>query len=114
MKSFIRSMCCMFLLGIFSVQAATKNDFADKESIEKNKKVNAKCHVTLVDGSEAVIFWRTQPKKISTLVNNIVGQKVGTHKSLEKIKIYRAFQCVLDGEDFSSFQARTIDEKTAR
>lgn len=114
MKNFIISTCCMFLLGIFSVHAAMKNDVGGEKTIEKIKKVNAKCHVTLLDGSETVIFWRTQPKKLSKLVNNIVGQKVATHKSLEKMKIYKAFQCVLDGDDFTSFQARSIDEKTPR
>jgi hypothetical protein len=114
MKNFIRSMCCIFLLGIFSVQAATTNDVADKETIKKNKKVNAKCHVTLVDGSEAIIFWKIQPEKLSELNNTVVGKRISTQKSLKKIKVYRAFQCVLDGDDFTSPRARSLDEKTPR
>jgi hypothetical protein len=114
MKNFILSVLCMFLFSTFSVKALMANDEESKKAREEHKKVDAKCHVTLVDGSEAVIMWRTQPKKLSKLVNSVVGQKVATHKSLEKIKIYKAFQCVLDGDDFTSFQARSIDEKTPR
>lgn len=114
MKNFIILTYCMFLFSLFSVQAAMPNEESGKKAIEENKKVNAKCHVTLVDGSEAIIFWKTQPKKLSKLANNVAGKRVSTQKSLKKIKVYRAFQCVLDEDDFTSPRARSLDEKTPR
>lgn len=114
MKSFIISIYCTFLVSIFSVQAAIPNEGSEKKTIEKNKKVNAKCHVSLIDGSEAIIFYRIQSDKFPKLANKIVGKRVLTQKSIEKIKIYRTYECVLDEDNFTSTNSQSLDKKTER
>ena len=90
------------------------NDLEAKTSTKQDKKVKAKCHVVLVGGNEAIKFWRIQPSQLSKLPNQVEGKKVSTHKSLDKIKVYRAFECVLEGNDFTSLKARTLDQNTPR
>jgi hypothetical protein len=114
MKNFIISTCWITILFVFSVQAATSSGERDIKANEKNKKISAKCHVVLIDGSEVVIFNRVQSDKLNKLARKVEGKKVSTPKSLDKIQVYRAFQCVLADEDFTNPKARAIDEKTAR
>ena len=114
MKNLIISTCCVLILSIFSAQAAMLSEGSNNKNIEKNKKVNAKCHVVLVDGSEAIIFYRIKAEKFSKLTNKIVGKRVLTQKSTKKIKVYRAYECVLDKEDFTSQKSQSLDKKTER
>ncbi len=114
MNNFIISICCIFIFSVFSVQGAVPSAGSDIETAKENKKISAKCHVALIDGSEVIIFSRIQADKLQKLAGKVVGKKVLTAKSLDKIKVYRAFQCVLADDDFTSLKARTLDEKTAR
>lgn len=114
MKNFIISTCCVLIFSIFSVQAAMPNEGSDSKNIEKNKKVNAKCHVVLVDGSEAIIFYRIKVEKFSKLANKIVGKRVLTQKSTQKVKVYQAYECVLKEDDFTSPNSQFLDKKTER
>ena len=102
------------MFSIFSVQGAMPKEANDNQNIENNKKVNAKCHVVLVDGSEAIIFYRIKAEKFSKLTNKIVGKRVLTQKSTKKIKVYRAYECVLDKDDFTSPNSQSLDKKTER
>lgn len=82
--------------------------------IKETNKVSVKCHVLLVDGNEAISLWSIQLKKLNKLKDNIVGKKVHTAKSKHKVKISKAFQCVLDDDDFQSSIARFLDSQTPR
>lgn len=114
MKNHIVLMSCAFLLVLLSTQAARGKEVKTFSEEDASKKVNAKCHVSLIDGTEAIVFWRTQHKHISKLSNRIVGKKTLTQKSLEKIKIYRAFECVLEEDEFTKLKAQSLDDKTPR
>ena len=114
MKGFRVSISCFLLLAIFSVQAAQSVKPTEESVRGNNKKVNAKCHVALIDGSEVIQFWLTKPEVISKLANHIVGKKVMKKKSLDKIKIYKAYECVLEGHEFTSLKAQALDKKTPR
>ncbi|WP_033082737.1 TapY2 family type IVa secretion system protein [Colwellia psychrerythraea] len=114
MKNLIISTCCVCLFVLFSAQAVVPGEDSNAKSSEKNKKVTAKCHVTLVDGTEAIIFRLTQPRRLSELAHNMSGKRVSTQKSLERIKVYRSYQCVLEGDEFTSLKAKTLDKKTPR
>lgn len=111
MKELIILITCLFMLIVFSSQA---ENITNKKEQENLKQVSAKCHVTLIDGSEVITFWRIKPKSLVKLTNKVVGKKVSTQKSVEKIKVYRAFQCVLEDDDFTSLKARKLDENTPR
>jgi len=112
MKNFIISTCCIYILSVFSAQGAVSNE--GRDTATENKKVSAKCHVSLIDGSEVIIFNRVQLDKLNNLARKVEGKRVSTPKSLDKIKVYRAFQCVLADDDFTNSKAQAIDEKTAR
>lgn len=114
MNKLIISSYCIFIIAIFSMPAAIANESGEKEAIENNIKVNAKCHVALIDGSDSIIFYRIHSDKFHKLEGKIVGKKVLTQKSPEKIKIYRAFECVLDKDDFTQSNSKLLDKKTER
>jgi hypothetical protein len=114
MKGFRVSISCFLLLAIFSVQAVKPVIPVDERGGGNNKKVNAKCHVALIDGNEIIQFWLTKPERLSKLANYIVGKKVMKQKSLEKVKIYKAYECVLEGHEFTSLKAQSLDKKTPR
>lgn len=114
MKKVILSICCVSIFSIFSVQAVMQNKGVDKKANEKNKIVNAKCHVALVDGSEAIIFYRLQSEHFSKLTKKIVGKKVLTQESIKKIKVYKAYECVLEQDSFTKASTQSLDKKTER
>ena len=104
----------IFYVLLFSFSSAQAVDTEVKESSDINEKIDVKCHVALIDGSEAIIFQRIQQDNLVTLSKRIVGERVLTQKSIEEIKIYRAYQCILTEESFTSFKAQTLDKKTPR
>jgi hypothetical protein len=114
MKNLMVLMCCTFLFFVFSSQVAMSNETGKKRNTEKNKQVNAKCHVSLINGNEDILLYRIKAKKYPKLSENIVGKKVTTSTSNKKIKIYKVHQCVLDDEAFSHSRAKLLDEKTMR
>lgn len=79
-----------------------------------NSKVAIKCHVLLVGGKEVISLWSVQQKKLQKLKDNIVGKKIRTPKSKQKIEIYQAYECVLEDDEFKSSKARLLDSKTPR
>ncbi len=79
-----------------------------------NSKVSAKCHVLLVGGNEIISLWYIQQKQLKKLKDNIVGKKVLPQQSIQRIKIYQAFECVLEDDTFQSGKARLLDSQTPR
>jgi hypothetical protein len=114
MKKITLSVYCLFIVITFSAQAALQTKEDDKRAVEKNKTVNAKCHVSLVDGSEAIIFYRLKSDDFPRLSKKIVGKKVLTQKSINKIKVYQVFECVLDQNEFTNSNSKSLDKKTER
>jgi len=114
MNGFRVSISCILLLALFSVQAAKPVDTVDKKAGASNKKVDAKCHIALIDGNEVIQFWQTKSEGLSKLANHIVGKKVTKQKSLDKVKIYKVYECVLESDKFTSLKAQSLDKKTPR
>jgi len=104
----------MFLFSVFSTQAVKPDAGSDKGAITKNIWITAKCHVALIDGSEAIIFHHIKSKNFHKLKSSVAGQKVLTQKSPKKIKVYKASECVMDEDDFISVKAQALDKKTER
>lgn len=84
---------------------------ADKS---ENVKVAVKCHVLLVGGKEMISFWSIQQNQLKKLKDNIIGKKTLPLESKHRIKIYQAFECVLEDDEFNSSKARLLDSKTPR
>lgn len=80
----------------------------------KNNKISAKCHVLLVGGNEIISLWSIQQKQLKKLKDNIIGKKILPQQSIQRIKIYQAFECVLEEDTFQSSKARLLDSKTPR
>jgi len=114
MKIFSVSISCVILLALFSVQAAKPVKTVEEPGGDSNKKVNAKCHVELVGGSEIIQFWHIKSEGLSKLAKHIVGKKVTKQKSKDKVKIYKAYECVLERDKFTSLKAQSLDKKTPR
>ncbi|TMM45923.1 TapY2 family type IVa secretion system protein [Colwellia ponticola] len=114
MKTIIIVVACFFTFTFFASQAAIPNTTTDKNLAKAANKVNAKCHVALINGHEAIVFYRLNVKKFSRLTDNIVGKKVLTQESNKKIKIYRVYECVLETDNFTEQKSRLLDAKTLR
>jgi len=114
MKIFSVSISCVILLALFSVQAASPVKAVEERGGASNKNVNAKCHVALVDGKEIIQFWNIKSKDLSKLAKHIAGKKVTKQKSQDKVKIYKAYECVLERDNFTSLKAQSLDKKTPR
>lgn len=87
-----------------------------KASEKKDKKVDAKCFVELVGGGEIVSFWYVPQNKVANLSKSITGHKVmvPSPQSKQKVKIYKAHECVLLKDDFTGSRAKMVDAETAR
>ena len=83
-------------------------------SASDNNKVNIKCYVSLVNGNEIISFWSVSQNKMQKLKDNIIGKKVQPVNSKKKVKIYKAYECVLEDNTFESSKARLLDNKTPR
>lgn len=109
----ISNICISLLLTYFSIPSLATNNNPKSQS-KAIEKLDAKCHVALINGNEAIVFWRTTPEKLAKLASDIIGNKASTPKLKDKVRIYRAYECVLEKEEFSTLKARTLDDKTPR
>ena len=101
------SIFCLLCFAQTTNVVAAKYDEKDKE----NKLITAKCHVLLVDGNESIYFSRLPYNRFKSLSKWVVGKKVLPEKSMEKVKVYNAFQCVLKEDEFSDVKAQLLDKK---
>ena len=88
----------------------------NKTAPVSEKAVDVKCFVELVGGGETISLWKIQPSLLKKFTHQIVGQKIllrtnnGKTSSNTKSTVYRAKQCVLETDEFSSSRARALDE----
>ncbi len=108
MNTFVKVIPLSAVLLVFSANIEAKT------SVKQDKKVDAKCFVELIGGGETITFWNIPSKKLSVLAKSIIGHKVTTAGSRQKVKIYKAHECVLLKGDFKGSRAKIIDAKTAR
>lgn len=85
-----------------------------KPSAKEDKKVDVKCFVELVGGGETISFWSISAKKAANLSKSITGHKISVPNSKQKVKIYKAHECVFLKDDFAGSRAKIVDAKTAR
>lgn len=85
-----------------------------KTSIKQDKKVDAKCFVELVGGGETITFFNIPEKKLTSLSKSIVGHRVAPPGIRQRVKIYKAHECVLLKANFKGSKAKIVDAKTAR
>jgi len=97
----------MFLLTTYSQIALSANK-------QNSAKVAVKCHVLLVDGKQMISLWSIQQNQLKKLKDNIIGKKILPLESIQRVKIYQAYECVLEDDAFESTKARLLDSKTPR
>lgn len=118
MKSTIKPL--IFLLIIVILNSVAIANAKETSPEFKEKAVNAKCYVELVGGGETISLWLVKPSLLKELADKIVGQKIlliasdQNRQSKKKAAIYKAKQCVLEEDEFSSHRARTMDEELPR
>ena len=76
--------------------------------------VSVKCHVSLIDGNEAITLWSIPKNRVKHFKEELVGQTVKIKQNRPGIKVYKAHECALDDALFKSSQARALDKKKAR
>ncbi|GLX77159.1 hypothetical protein tinsulaeT_04990 [Thalassotalea insulae] len=103
-KNLIGTFCC--LLSFYGISADEKS--------RPSKHVDVKCYVELVGGGETVAFWNVREKQVAKLAQRIHGQKVHSAGYGKKQNIYKVHECVLLKDEFSTEQARRVDNNTAR
>tara|TARA_R110001583_G_scaffold1152_16_gene9606 strand:+ start:16589 stop:16945 length:357 start_codon:yes stop_codon:yes gene_type:complete len=118
MKSTIKSL--IFLLIIVTLNSVVAANAKETSPELKEKAVNAKCYVELVGGGETISLWLVKPSLLKKLADKIVDQKIlliasaQNRQSKKKSTIYKAKQCVLEEDEFSSSRARAIDKELPR
>lgn len=92
----------------------------NKTSDIKEKAENAKCYVELVGGGETISLWLVKPSLLKELRHNIIGQKIiniakkSQTATKQKDTIYKAKECILEKNEFSSPKARAMDKELPR
>jgi hypothetical protein len=107
MNSFLKMISLSALLA-FSCSATAKSE------TKQSNTVDTKCFVELVGGGEMISFWNIPSKRLPSLSKSIVGHKVVMTGTNQEVKIYKAHECVLLNDDFSSSRAKLVDSETAR
>ena len=95
---------------VFSIVVDAKSPNQEKV----NKTVDVKCFVELVGGGETISFWNVPSSKVSALAKSISNRKIPSPTSKQKVKIFKAHECVLLNEKFSGGRAKIVDSKIAR
>lgn len=104
-------------IAILSLAYVGNTNAKGKEPKIEDKPVDAKCYVELVGGSETISLWRVKPSKLRSLIHKVKGAEVfiiPRQSQQKKGTIYKAHECVLEEDDFSSSIARTMDKATPR
>ena len=115
MKRILISLIAITTIGLCGIAQAK-----DKTTDLNEKSINAKCYVELVGGGETISLWRIKPSLLENLSNSIVGKKIidiSSKKSTpnkQKSTIYKAKQCILEEDDFTSPIARAMDKDIPR
>ena len=81
--------------------------------IEKNRH-KVKCYVELEDRRSIISLWVIKHKRLSEHQSAIIGRRVLTQNSLNKLSIIKTHECVFASQHFTSAQARQLDSNTAR
>ena len=94
---------------------------AKEKAVQLNEKaVNVKCFVELVGGGETISLWLVKPSLLKGFSRSIVGRDIlpltnnSQINSKKKSTIYKAMQCVLEENDFTSARARAMDKESPR
>jgi hypothetical protein len=77
-----------------------------------DKKQDYKCHIISAKGDK-VIFYRWKSKDVQLKSASLIGQQL-TNSDGEKYFIKDVSECVTLGDEFSTDDARRVDQKTLR
>ncbi len=96
----------ILLLGILSPLVYGANKQVIKHEV--------KCHVELYGGKEVIYFGLAPLTDLKNYAQAIVGKKISVPTIKGKKSIYKAFECVVMNDKFTSRQARLLDSKTPK
>ncbi|MGB0937203.1 MAG: TapY2 family type IVa secretion system protein [Colwellia sp.] len=101
-------------LSVTAILLSFNSYAAQNKDKLKEKKVDAKCYVQMIDGSHTISLWRIKEKSLYNLAQKINGKKIRVIGKKEKMKIYKAKECALETELFLDDNAKKLDENTPR
>lgn len=108
-----------YLVIITLSLAGVANAKSNKTELAE-KSVNVKCYVELVGGGETISLWSIKPSLLKGFAHSIVGREILVISGLQrksnnqKSTIYKAKECVLEEDDFTSARAKAIDKELPR
>lgn len=104
----------------YGILTAINISYSYNEIIEPSRKnISVKCYVELIGGSETISFWRIEPSLFTRFPMAIVGQDVfilpkPKDSVNKKGTVYKAKECTLVENEFSSIIAKTIEKRVPR
>jgi hypothetical protein len=107
-KSIIFTLFFTTILLSFNLYAGQEKDKP------KERKIQAKCYVQMIDGSHTISLWTIKEKSFKSLAQQVNGKKIRVIGKKEKMKIYKAKESALEADLFRSDLARKLDENTPR
>jgi len=110
MKSLLKVTAAILVLAMSNNASAQSSNSA----VKKHDKLDAKCHVEVLGGKQAIYFAMVTQGGLSKLSKSISHKKVRTVDSKEKLKIHKVFECVLSEDEFTKASARSLDKITPR
>ncbi len=102
------------LLLVVTLCLSVNSSVNAADNAKQEKKVDAKCHVELYGGQQAIYFTTVQEKAINKLDKRLANRKITTVYSKEKQQVYQVFECVKLADNFSTLQARNLFAKYPR
>lgn len=99
---------------IFGSLLALSSGEVVAEQSSSNEKIDVKCHLNLVDGSEGIYYWHISTERFSNINKWLPNSTVSPQKTNEKFKVYKVQECVLTTTDFTNKRSNFLDEKTPK
>ena len=110
----MKALTNLALVSLLVVSTATQGASSAKPAKDMNEKIDAKCFIEVVGGSEMIAFWSTTRGQLKTLPQTILGSEVHIAGKKNKGFVYKANECKELSGKFSSQRARSLDEKTPK
>lgn len=91
---------CVALLSLFVSSIAQAED---------SKLIEIKCYVALLGGGETIHFAKVNAKNKTYNINDVAKLKIPVTGKKKKQEIYKIYECVETGSDFTSAKAKSLE-----
>ena len=90
----------------------TSNGLAANTDVDKkNIRIEIKCYVELLGGSNTIHQAVISKKKEKAYIKSLVGKKIPVTGKKNQVKVHKVLECVDAEQSFTSYQAREFEKK---